>query len=138
MRKIETAILMAFVAILCVVPATAQESGEAVAAEGPRAFVSKVDIVFDGKARFDGIAKLKVMINQGETFDVEVGVVKKMKGKDIARDLAKEMELAFGAHLKIKAKGQRIEIGVPKGKKGTTFHIAVTNWNLLGVSLKME
>jgi hypothetical protein len=103
----------------------------------PRVYFEKAKVVVDGKADFNGALELEWKPLNGEAKLIQVNVLAKMKAKDIAGDVYKEIALAAGASYKVKLSGDRIEVKKAK-KEVPNFAITITKLQVPGVSLRVE
>ena len=100
----------------------------------PHAYLEKLAVVVDGKAKANGSVKLEFLPIGGEPRIVEVRVLAKTGKKDIARDLAKELTLVAGGAYKVKQSGEEVRIS-KKDKKAPNVSVNVTALALPGVSV---
>jgi hypothetical protein len=103
----------------------------------PRIYFDKAKVVVDGKADFNGALELEWKPLNGEAKLIQVNVLAKMKAKDIAGDVYKEIALAAGASYKVKLSGDRIEVK-KANKQAPNFAITITKLQVPGVSLRVE
>jgi len=97
--------------------------------------VNEVKIYFDDKAKNDGELVFK-FIAGGATKDVRVTVAKKMKGDEVARDAAKELEVALGAGFKVdRYDPDKIKI---EGKDKAVFSLTISSLTASGLSVQVK
>jgi hypothetical protein len=121
------------------VPAAAPVAAAPVAAAAPastmpHAYLEKLAVVVDGKAKANGSVKLEFLPIGGEPKVVEVRVLAKTGKKDIARDIAKELTLVAGGAYKVKQSGEEVRIS-KKDKKAPNVSVNVMALALPGVSV---
>ena len=133
--------LLIVVLTIVALPLAAQESQPAapVAAAAPaptmpHAYLEKLAVVVDGKAKANGSVKLEFLPIGGEPKVVEVRVLAKTGRKDIARDIAKELTLVAGGAYKVKQSGEEVRIS-KKDKKAPNISVNVLALALPGVSV---
>lgn len=103
----------------------------------PTVFYEKLEVKVDGKADVNGVVQLKFQAHGGEPKLISVNVVAKMKAKDIAEDLWKELSLAGGNQFKVKQNDKKIKIQ-KANKKGPAFTLAVEEQSVKGLSISIE
>jgi hypothetical protein len=101
----------------------------------PAAMVEEAKITIDGKAEGDG--KLEVVFTpaQGSPMTVTVLVAKKMKPKEVAEDLAKNLKVTLGEGYKVQQNDEKVEI---KAKDDKKFSIAVGGVTVPGMSAALK
>jgi 3-oxoacyl-ACP reductase-like protein len=100
----------------------------------PHAYLEKLAVVVDGKAKANGSVKLEFLPIGGEPKIVEVRILGKTGKKDIARDIAKELTLVAGGAYKVKQSGDEVRIS-KKDKKAPNVSVNVMALALPGVSV---
>lgn len=119
-------------------PATAPAAAPVAAAPAaptmPHAYLEKLAVVVDGKAKANGSVKLEFLPIGGEPKVVEVRVLAKTGKNDIARDIAKELTLVAGGAYKVKQSGEEVRIS-KKDKKAPNVSVNVLALALPGVSV---
>ena len=100
----------------------------------PTTYFDKLKVVVKGKADVNGVIQLQFQPNGGEPTLINVNVIKKMKDKDIARDIWKELALAGGDAFKTKLSGTQITIK-QSNKKSPTFALTIIGQSVTGVSV---
>jgi len=119
-------------------PETAPATAPAAAASSvPHAYMEKLTVVVDGKAKANGSLKLEFLPIGGEPRVIDVNVLAKTKAKDIARDIHKELSLVAGGAYKVKLSGDEIRIS-KKDKSAPHISVTVTELALPGVSVHVE
>jgi hypothetical protein len=117
-------------------PPPAQPAAAPAPAPGSTApLVTKAKIVVEDKANNDGKITVVFTPENGQPVTVSVLVAKKMKGKEVAEDLAKNLKVTLGETYKVDASGERIEL---KGKDKQKFSIVLGSNNVSGMSVKIE
>jgi hypothetical protein len=120
-------------------PATTPAPAPAAApapAPGPAApLVTKAKVFVEGKAKNDGKIAVVFTPEKGEPVTISTLVAAKMKGKEIAEDLAKNFKVTLGATYKVDASGEKIEI---KGKDKQKFSVVAGSNTVSGMSVKVE
>ena len=103
----------------------------------PKVFTEAVTIELDGRADMNGNIHLLFQPNGEDPVEITVGVVAKMRDKDIGDDIAKELQLAIGPRYKLKARGEKLEIKTAS-KESPPFHLSLSKWTVMGVSFRMD
>lgn len=103
----------------------------------PTAYYDKLKVVVDGKADVSGVIQLQFQPNGGEPTLINVNVVKKMKAKDIARDIWKELALAGGDAFKTKLSSKQVTVK-KSNKKSPTFALTIIGQSVAGVSVSTK
>jgi len=151
-RFLDAMLVVAVLTVLIALPAWAQETpqkpeqppAQAPPAAAPAAapapgstapLVTKAKIFVEDKAKNDGKIEVIFTPEKGQPVTVSVLVAAKMKGKEVAEDLAKNLKVTLGATYKVDASGEKIEI---KGADKQKFSIAVGSNNVSGMSVKIE
>ena len=112
-------------------------STAALAADAPpQSFMNKGDLVIDGKADSSGTIVVTFQPSGSEPQEFTVNVLNKMKSKEIARDIWKELTIAAGADYKVKLKGDKIVVK-KESDTATDFAMQVSA-NVAGVSILIE
>lgn len=129
-------------AILFVGIAIAQEPPAPTPAPKPAAppvaaapLVTEAKIVIEDKAEADGKIEIVFTPAQGAPQTVTVLVAKKMKGKDVAEDLAKNLKVTLGEGWKVEQNDEKVEI---QGKDKQKFSLAVGSSTVSGMSVKIK
>jgi len=118
-------------------PAAAPVAAAPAAPTMPHAYLEKLAVVVDGKAKANGSVQLEFLAIGGEPKVVEVRVLAKTGKKDIARDIAKELTLAAGGAYKVKQSGDEVRIS-KKDKKAPNVSVNVLALALPGVSVSVK
>ena len=147
-RLFNAMLVVAVSMVLLALPAWAQETPQkpeqtppqtppaAAPAPGPAApLVTKAKIYVEDKAKNDGKIEVVFTPENGQPVTVSVLVATKMKGKEVAEDLAKNLKVTLGDKWKIDASGEKIEI---KGKDKQKFSVVVGSNTVSGMSVKVE
>jgi 3-oxoacyl-ACP reductase-like protein len=100
----------------------------------PHAYLEKLAVVVDGKAKANGSVRLEFLPIGGEPKVVEVRILAKTGRKDIARDIAKELTLVAGGAYKVKHSGEEVRIS-KNDKKAPHVSVNVLALALPGVSV---
>jgi hypothetical protein len=100
----------------------------------PTVFYEKLNVLVDGKAEVNGVVQLQFQARGQDPKLVSVNVLRKMKAKDIARDIHKELSLAAGSLFKIKLGGKKVSIK-RANKKGPAFALTIIGQSVSGVSV---
>ena len=116
-------------------PAPAPTPAPPPAGAPPAAMVEEAKLTIDGKA--DGDGKLEVVFTpaQGTPVTITVLVAKKMKPKDVAEDLAKNLKVTLGENYKVEQNDEKVEI---EGKDDQKFSIAVGGVTVPGMSVSLK
>ena len=132
-------LLVLMVLTVMALPAVAQEAekGEAAPVTAPTVYYDKLVLKVDGKADVNGVVKLEFQAHNADPKLVSVNVVAKMKAKDLASDLWKELTLAGGNQFKVKQNDKKIKIQ-KANKKGPAFTLAIVEQNVKGISISIE
>jgi len=88
----------------------------------------------DGKADVNGVIQLEFRSTGSDAKLISVNVLAKMKAKDIARDIHKELTLAGGSLFKVKLNGKKIQIK-RSNRKGPRFSVTIIGQSVAGVSV---
>ena len=99
--------------------------------------VESMKILLDDKAKTDGELRLDFTPAGGTTKAIRVTVAKKMNGKDVARDLAKELSVALGSDYKVD-RYDPDKIKVEAKKKGATFSLTLASLTANGLSVRLK
>jgi len=121
-------------------PAPAPVAAAAAAATAstvPHAYMDKLTVVVDGKAKANGSLQLEFLPIGGEAKVVTVNVLAKTKDKEIAQDIHKELSLVAGGAYKLKLSGADVKIS-KKDKKAPSVSVVVTSLALPGVSVSIK
>jgi len=103
----------------------------------PTVYYDKLKVEVDGKAEVNGVIQLQFMAMNGEPKLISVNVLAKMKDKDIAQDLWKELSLAGGSSFKVKLNGSKVEIK-KSTSKGPKFALTIVGQSVAGVSVSTK
>ncbi|HEX6851372.1 MAG TPA: hypothetical protein VF139_08170 [Candidatus Polarisedimenticolaceae bacterium] len=116
-------------------PAPAPTPAPPPAAVPPVAMAEEAKITIDGKA--DGDGKMEVVFTpaQGTPVTITVLVAKKMKPKEVAEDLAKNLKVSLGEGYKVEQNDEKVEI---KAKDDKKFSIAVGGVTVPGMSVSLK
>ncbi len=114
-------------------PAAAPAAAPAPGSTAP--LVTKARIVVEDKAKNDGKVEIVFTPEKGQPVPISVLVTKKMKGKDVAEELAKNLKVTLGQAYKIDASGEKVDI---KGKDKQKFSVAVGSNTASGLAIKIE
>ncbi len=126
--------------ILCVVasalPVLAEEEPDT--AVIPTIYRDSWKITINGKPQANGTFTMVFTPLKGEPVKFTINVVAKMKPKQIAQDLWKELSLAAGTNYKVKKKGDKV-VTVKKGTKNVPgVALEITDQKLSGMSLTIS
>jgi hypothetical protein len=98
--------------------------------------VDSIKILFDDKAKNAGELLFNFTPQGGATKQIRVTVANKMNGKDVARDAAKELEVALGSGYKVdRYDPDKIKI---EGKKSAMFSLTVASLTANGLSVRLK
>ncbi len=99
----------------------------------PRTLVEKAAITVSGTALARGEIAIVVETSNGQSHESRIGVVAKMKDKEIAQMLARDLQFAMSQYLDFKVSGNKIKIDRVKKDKTTTFTVRVVSWTVFDV-----
>lgn len=119
-----------FIALVLAIVATAAWAGS-----------EKVVIEIKNKAKSEGEILFTFTPAEGESEEIKVGVIPKMKPDEIARDIMKQFTLTLGDGYKVKQNGDRkIEIkGIPKSKgEKVLFDVVLSGNSVSGLSVVIK
>ena len=119
-------------------PAVAPEAPPVPApATVPTTYYEKLTVVVKGKADSNGVIQLRFRPHGGEPKLISVNVLAKMKDKDIASDIWKELSLAAGATYKVKLSGKQIKVK-KSNKANPGFALTVLGQSASGVAVSTK
>lgn len=132
--------VVGFALALCIaasaIPAWADE--EPGTAMIPTVYRDSWKITVNGKPQANGTFTMVFTPLKGEPVKFTINVVAKMKPKQIAQDLWKELSLAAGANYKVKKKGDKV-VTIKKGAKNAPgCALEITDQKLSGMSLTIS
>lgn len=119
-----------FIALVFAIVATAAWAGS-----------EKVVIEIKNKAKSEGEILFTFTPAEGESKEIKVGIIPKMKPDEIARDIMKQFTLTLGDGYKIKQTSDRkIEIkGIPKSKgEKVIFDVVLSGNSVSGLSVVIK
>lgn len=116
-------------------PAPAPAATPAPPPVAPAAMVEEAKIVIEDKAEADGKIEVVFTPKGGAPQTITVLVAKKMKAKEVAEDLAKNLKVTLGEGYKVEQNDEKVEI---KGKDDKEFSIAVGAVTVPGMSVKIK
>src|SRR5262245_13056580 len=107
-------------------PAPAPAAPAPAAAPGPMApMVESIKILFDDKAKNDGVLTLSFTPAGGSAQEIRVTIAAKMGKKEAAEDTAKELKVALGANYDVdNYDSDKIKV---EGKKGAKFSLTISS-----------
>ncbi len=95
-------------------------------------------ITVNGKPQTNGTFTMVFRTLNGEPVEYTITVVAKMKPKEIAEDLWKELSLAAGGDYNVKRKGKNIVTISKSNKKVPGMALEITDQKLSGLSLTIS
>ena len=112
----------------------------AVAVTATWAASDKAVIEIKNKAKSAGAITFTFTPAEGESKEIEVGVINKMKAGEIARDVMKQFTLALGDGYQVRISSQKVTIqGVAKKKADApTFDVVLSGNSVSGVSVVIK
>jgi hypothetical protein len=113
----------------------------AIAATAAWAASEKVVIEIKNKAKSEGEILFTFTPAEGESKEIKVGIIPKMKPDEIARDIMKQFTLTLGDGYKVKQTSDRkIEIkGIPKTKgEKVLFDVVLSGNSVSGLSVVIK
>jgi len=119
-----------FIALVLAIVATAAWAGS-----------EKVVIEIKNKAKSEGEILFTFTPAEGESKEIKVGIIPKMKPDEIARDIMKQFTLTLGDGYKVKQTSDRkIEIkGIPKSKgEKVLFDVVLSGNSVSGLSVVIK
>ena len=137
MKQSRVAVLLGVVLIIGSGSVLAQTTGEA-APKIPRTMVEKATIVIEGSALAKGEIAVVVQTSTGQSHEARIGVVAKMKDKEIAEALGRELQFAMSQYLDFKVSGNKVKIDRVKKDKDTIFTVRVVYWSVFEVGFVVE
>ena len=99
--------------------------------------VSEIKIVIEEKAKTDGELRMEFTPVGGAAKTIRVTIAAKMDGNDVARDLAKELDVALGTDYKVD-RYDRDKIKVESKKKNATFSLTISALTANGLSVRLK
>ena len=135
-RAMLTMITTVVTAGLLMVGSSALAQDEPAQAQAQRIFRDASKIIIDGKAEANGVLGLTFEPQGGEAKLVRVNVVAKTKPKEIAKDLAKQLEFTVGSSYKVKSNDNKVTVSL-KNKKAPVFYLGIEEQALSGVSVRI-
>jgi hypothetical protein len=105
---------------------------------GPAAtMVESIKILFDDKAKTNGELRFEFTPAGGTAKSIRVTIAAKMNGKDVARDVAKELSVVLAPEFDVdRYDPDKIKIKAKKGNKKFSLTLAALTANGLSVRLK--
>ena len=117
-------------------PAAAAPAAAAPAAAPAAPMVESIKILFDDKAKNDGVLMLTFTPEGGAAKEIRVTIAKKMDKKDAARDTAKELKVALGSGFEVdNYDSDKIKV---EGKKGAKFSLTISSLTANGLSVRLK
>lgn len=117
-------------------PPPAAAPAAAPAAVPAAMMVDEIKIVLDDKAKNDGELRFEFTPEGGTAKSIRVTVAKKMSGKDVAEDLAKEFKVALGGDYKVdRYDADKIKIEAKNKKK---FLLVLASMTANGLSVRLK
>ncbi len=129
------ALILCLVAPALPVWAEEEEPGTAVI---PTVYRDSWKITINGKPQVNGTFTMVFKTLDGEPVKYTINVVAKMKPKQIAEDLWKELSLAAGANYKVKKKGNNVVTISKSNRKVPSMALEITDQKLSGMSLTIS
>jgi len=129
------ALILCLVAPALPVWAEEEEPGTAVI---PTVYRDSWKITVNGKPQANGTFTMVFKTLDGEPVKFTINVIAKMKPKQIAEDLWKELSLAAGADYKVKRKGDKVVAINKSNKKVPSIALEITEQKLSGMSLTIS
>ena len=117
-------------------PAAPAPPAAAVATPG-KTYYEAVRVSVDGKVENQGSVSLELTPLGGAPKVVNVNVLPKMKGKDVARDLGKELTIAAGSGYKVKVSGDEVRIS-KLNKKSENFALTMAGQTATGIAVLIK
>jgi hypothetical protein len=119
------------------VPAAAAPAPAVAAATAPAApMVESIKILFDDKAKHDGVLLLTFTPEGGAAKEIRVTIASKMGKKEAAEDTAKELKVALGAGYDVdNYDSDKIKV---EGKKGAKFSLTISSLTANGLSVRLK
>jgi hypothetical protein len=105
-------------------------------AQAQRIFRDASKIIIEGKAEANGVLGLTFEPQGGEAKLVRVNVVAKTKPKELAKELAKELEFTVGPSYKVKSNDNKVTVSL-KNKKAPVFFLGIEEQALSGVAVRI-
>ena len=95
-----------------------------------------IKILFDDKAKNDGELLFVFTPEGGAAKSIRVTIAQKMDGKDAARDVAKELDVALGDGYKVdRYDPDKIKV---EGKNGAKFSLTLSSLTANGLSVRLK
>ena len=135
-RLFTTGLVVLIGSVFCLATAAAFAQEEPAQAQAQRIFRDASKIIIDGKAEANGVLGLTFEPQGGEAKLVRVNVVAKAKPKEIAKDLAKQLEFTVGSSYKVKSNDNKVTVSL-KNKKAPVFYLGIEEQALSGVSVRI-
>ena len=135
-RPFTTGIVVLIVTGFCLVTAAAFAQEDPSQAQAQRIFRDASKVIIDGKAEANGVLGLTFEPQGGEAKLVRVNVVAKTKPKEIAKDLAKQLEFTVGSSYKVKSNDNKVTV-TAKNNKTPVFFLGIEEQALSGVSVRI-
>ena len=136
---ISVALLGALASFAASPSAFAQEADKdkpAPAAAPGAPMVESIKILFDDKAKNDGVLLLTFTPQGGEAKEIRVTIAAKMGKKEAAEDTAKELKVALGAGYDVdNYDSDKIKVA---GKKGAKFSLTISSLTANGLSVRLK
>ena len=116
--------------------AAAPAPAAAPAAHPAAPMVESIKILFDDKAKNDGVLLLTFTPAGGAAKEIRVTIASKMGKKEAAEDTAKELKVALGAGYDVdNYDSDKIKI---EGKKGAKFSLTISSLTANGLSVRLK
>jgi hypothetical protein len=129
--KLNVCVAMVILALAC------SAATVAMAQDTPRIFMNPSKIVIDGSAQTRGKIVIVVAEQGGKEHEITVGVVEKMSAKQVAQDIAKEIQLVISAGIEVRQNGGEIKLVSPKKKGNIAVSVRITHWDVVGLGVKI-
>lgn len=117
-------------------PAPAAAAAPAPAAAPAAPMVESIKLLFDDKAKHDGVLLLTFTPEGGAAKEIRVTIAEKMGKKEAAEDTAKELKVALGAGYDVdNYDADKIKV---EGKKGAKFSLTISSLTANGLSVRLK
>jgi hypothetical protein len=119
-------------------PAAAAAPAPAVAAAAAPAapMVESIKLLFDDKAKNDGVLMLVFTPAGGAAKEIRITIAAKMGKKEAAEDTAKELKVALGAGYNVdNYDSDKIKV---EAKKGAKFSLTISSLTANGLSVRLK
>jgi hypothetical protein len=117
-------------------PAAAAAPAVAPAAAPAAPMVESIKLLFDDKAKNDGVLMLIFTPAGGAAKEIRITIAAKMGKKEAAEDTAKELKVALGAGYDVdNYDSDKIKV---EGKKGAKFSLTISSLTANGLSVRLK